>query len=343
MWNWRRTSSSVLVTIVSLACGAFAASAQDGAAATPPAATAVAPQSPTASAASDRNDEGPQAAPEPAPPASPGDRDSQASTLGDSERAAAAAAAAAQAASSAPPGGRAAESLPHNLSPWGMFLAADWVVKAVMISLALASVLVWTAWIGKTLQVALARRHVRRELAIIEEQPTLAAADARLAGRTDPVAAMVRAATVELAMSDQGTMPPEGIKARIASRLSRLEAAAGRVMNSGTGLLATVGGTAPFIGLFGTVWGIMNSFIGISKAQTTNLAVVAPGIAEALLATAIGLVAAIPAVIFYNQLARSIAGYRAALADTAAAIERHASRDLDRRRTPRSYPFEAAE
>ena len=97
-------------------------------------------------------------------------------------------------------------------------------------------------------------------------------------------------------------------------------------------MLATIGATAPFVGLFGTVWGIMNSFIGISESQTTNLAVVAPGIAEALLATALGLVAAIPAVVIYNVFARSTAGYRALLADAAAGVERLVSRDLDHRR-----------
>jgi biopolymer transport protein ExbB len=101
-------------------------------------------------------------------------------------------------------------------------------------------------------------------------------------------------------------------------------------MAKGTGLLATIGATAPFVGLFGTVWGIMNSFIGISKAQTTNLAVVAPGIAEALLATAIGLFAAIPAVIIYNLFARWTAGYRALVGDAAAEVLRLVSRDLDR-------------
>ena len=123
-----------------------------------------------------------------------------------------------------------------------------------------------------------------------------------------------------------------GIKERIATRLARLEVAAGRDMNSGTGVLATIGATAPFVGLFGTVWGIMNSFIGISKAQTTNLAVVAPGIAEALLATAIGLFAAIPAVIIYNQFTRSIARYRALVGDASAEVLRLVSRDLDRGR-----------
>ena len=101
-------------------------------------------------------------------------------------------------------------------------------------------------------------------------------------------------------------------------------------LKKGLSGLASIGATAPFVGLFGTVWGIMNSFIGISKAQTTNLAVVAPGIAEALLATALGLVAAIPAVVIYNIFARSIAGYRAQLGDASAAVLRLVSRDLDR-------------
>src|SRR6202034_586161 len=108
----------------------------------------------------------------------------------------------------------------------------------------------------------------------------------------------------------------DGIKERITARFERIEAGVGRRMLRATGILATIGATAPFVGLFGTVWGIMNSFIGISKLHTTNLAVVAPGIAEALLATAFGLAAAIPAVVIYNAFARSIAQYRALFADT---------------------------
>jgi biopolymer transport protein ExbB len=96
------------------------------------------------------------------------------------------------------------------------------------------------------------------------------------------------------------------------------------------GLLATIGATSPFVGLFGTVWGIMNSFIGISKSQTTNLAVVAPGIAEALLATALGLVAAIPAVIIYNHFARVTKGYLELVSRASGASARLLSRDLDR-------------
>jgi len=139
----------------------------------------------------------------------------------------------------------------------------------------------------------------------------------------------MRAADTELRLSADG-LSPSGVKERIASRLERIEAAAGRKMNRGTGILATIGAVAPFVGLFGTVWGIMNSFIGISKQHTTNLAVVAPGIAEALLATALGLVAAIPAVVMYNLFSRWIAGYRALHADAAAEILRIISRDLDR-------------
>ena len=121
-----------------------------------------------------------------------------------------------------------------------------------------------------------------------------------------------------------------GLKERVSSHLYRIEAQASRRMTRGTGMLATIGSTSPFVGLFGTVWGIMNSFIGISEAQTTNLAIVAPGIAEALLATAIGLVAAIPAVVIYNVFARSIAGYKLLLGDASAAVERLVSREIDR-------------
>jgi biopolymer transport protein ExbB len=142
--------------------------------------------------------------------------------------------------------------------------------------------------------------------------------------------AFVRAAEDELDLSSDLT-DKTGIKERIATRLQRLETAATRNMHRGTGLLATIGATAPFVGLFGTVWGIMNSFIGISKAQTTNLAVVAPGIAEALLATAMGLFAAIPAVIIYNFFARWIGSYRAQVGDASADVLRLVSRDLDRR------------
>jgi biopolymer transport protein ExbB len=220
-------------------------------------------------------------------------------------------------------------TLPRDLSPWGMFMAADIVVKTVMIGLAFASVLTWTIWFAKAIELLVARRHLRRAIDALDQARSLADGIARLGDGDNGAAALLRAAEEELRLS-AGAIEPAGVKERIASRLERIEAAAGRQMIRGTGILATIGATAPFVGLFGTVWGIMNSFIGISKSHTTNLAVVAPGIAEALLATALGLVAAIPAVVMYNMFARWIAGYRALHADAAAEILRLVSRDLDR-------------
>ena len=219
--------------------------------------------------------------------------------------------------------------LPRDLSPWGMFMAADIVVKAVMIGLVFASVLTWTIWFAKVIELMAARRRMRVAIAALSEARSWSEASAASQGRRDSAAALIAAADNELRLSADA-LSATGVKERIASRLERLEAAAGRQMIRGTGILATIGATAPFVGLFGTVWGIMNSFIGISKSHTTNLAVVAPGIAEALLATALGLVAAIPAVVMYNVFARWIAGYRALHADAAAEILRIVSRDLDR-------------
>ena len=236
-------------------------------------------------------------------------------------------------------------NLPHDLSPWGMFMAADWVVKAVMIGLAIASLITWTVWLAKSLELAGARARAGRGLKRIIEAGSLPDAVRSLQGRSGPAALMVRAAAHEMEASRatlaHGGAP--GLKERVTSHLSRIEAQAGRRMTRGTGVLATIGSTAPFVGLFGTVWGIMNSFIGISEAQTTNLAVVAPGIAEALLATALGLVAAIPAVVIYNVFARSIAGYRLLLGDAAAAVERLISRDIDRYAVPETGQALAAE
>ena len=219
--------------------------------------------------------------------------------------------------------------LPRDLSPWSMFLTADIVVQAVIVGLAFASVVTWTVWLAKSIELYLARQKLTRGLAAIGSERSLADAFARV-GNKGLLAAFIRAALLELRLSSDIT-DKIGIKERVASRLARLEVAAGRDMNRGTGLLATIGATAPFVGLFGTVWGIMNSFVGISKAQTTNLAIVAPGIAEALLATAVGLFAAIPAVIIYNQFARSIGAYRIVSGDASAEVLRLVSRDLDRR------------
>jgi len=229
-------------------------------------------------------------------------------------------------------------SLPRDLSPWGMFLSADIVVKLVMVGLAFASVVTWTILLAKGIEILAARRAAQRALAALDDARSLVEAGERCGFARGPVAEQVRAAVAEARLSTQ--LPGDGLTGRVASRLERIEVAAARRILRGTGVLATIGSTAPFVGLFGTVWGIMNSFIGISRAQTTNLAVVAPGIAEALLATAMGLVAAIPAVVIYNLFARWSAGYRLLLGDGSAALVRMASRDLERQALP---PAHAAE
>ncbi|MDY7069089.1 Tol-Pal system protein TolQ [Pseudomonas extremaustralis] len=223
----------------------------------------------------------------------------------------------------------------HDLSPWGMYQNADVVVKAVMIGLAIASIITWTIWIAKGFELLGAKRRLRTEIVHLKKATTLKEASESATQKGTLANTLVHDALEEMRLS-ANTREKEGIKERVAFRLERLVAACGRNMSSGTGVLATIGSTAPFVGLFGTVWGIMNSFIGIAKTQTTNLAVVAPGIAEALLATALGLVAAIPAVVIYNVFARSIAGYKAQVSDASAEVLLLVSRDLDHLPTERS-------
>jgi biopolymer transport protein ExbB len=220
--------------------------------------------------------------------------------------------------------------LPRDLTPWGMFVSADIIVKAVMIGLVFASVLTWTIWLAKTLELIAARRRLARAHDVLETTRTLAEAAQPASAASPQVARLISAVESELRRAPD-RRDVEGLKERIAARFERIEAGVGRRMQRGTSILATIGATAPFVGLFGTVWGIMNSFIGISKLHTTNLAVVAPGIAEALLATAFGLAAAIPAVVIYNMFSRSIAQYRALYADTSVEIMTLVSRDLVQR------------
>lgn len=218
--------------------------------------------------------------------------------------------------------------LPHSLSPWSMFLSAQIVVKAVMVLLVLASIVTWTIAFAKGVELWNGKRAVRRQCHRLAQSRSLTEANDRLAdqGRLNEA---TRAALEEMELS-QGVRDKGAIKERLASRLERVEAGLGRRMGGGVSGLATIGSISPFVGLFGTVCGIMNSFIGISNEHTTNLAVVAPGIAEALLATALGLVTAIPAVAIYNAFSRGLASYRALCADGSAEILRLASRDLDR-------------
>lgn len=222
-----------------------------------------------------------------------------------------------------------AHKLAQDLSPWGMFQNADVIVQGILIGLVMASVITWTIWLAKSIELFGAKRRVKQARDALLEARSLAEARHILSESSEKgIAEMLRLAQTELELSASISVP-DGIRERVALGLRRIEAEHGRRMSFGTGVLATIGATSPFIGLFGTVWGIMNSFVGIAKAQTTNLAVVAPGIAEALLATAIGLAAAIPAVVIYNVFARSITGYKALLADASTQVLRLASRDLD--------------
>ncbi|MCP1757185.1 tonB-system energizer ExbB [Bradyrhizobium elkanii] len=217
----------------------------------------------------------------------------------------------------------------HELSPWNMFLNADIIVKAVMLGLAFASLVTWTVFIAKMVELTVAQRKLRGALAKIAESRSLAEAQFALGAKGSVLSSFIAAAMREGRLS-AGISSDSGIKERAASSFAEIVRAEARKIRIGMGLLATIGATSPFVGLFGTVWGIMNSFIGISKSQTTNLAVVAPGIAEALLATAIGLVAAIPAVIIYNHFSRVTKVYLELVNRASGAAGRLLSRDLDR-------------
>ncbi len=220
--------------------------------------------------------------------------------------------------------------IPTDLSVLGMYHHADVVVKTVMIGLLLASVVTWALLFSKGAEVFSGKRRMRREFDALSSVRTLdeAAEQAESFAASSISAQMIRDAQNELELS-AGSTDNNGIKERTGFRIERRVSAAGRYMGRGNGILATIGAISPFVGLFGTVWGIMNSFIGIAQTQTTNLAVVAPGIAEALLATAVGLIAAIPAVVIYNIFARTITSYRHQVGDVAAQIILLQGRDLD--------------
>jgi len=230
----------------------------------------------------------------------------------------------------------------RELSPWSMFLTADILVKAVMIGLAFASLVTWTIFIAKIIELGLVQRRLRAALGRIADARSLADAQFALGAKDSVLSALLAAAMREARLS-AGISSDAGIKERAASSFAEIVRAEARRIRLGMGLLATIGATSPFVGLFGTVWGIMNSFIGISKSQTTNLAVVAPGIAEALLATAFGLAAAIPAVIIYNHFSRVTKSYLELVGRSSGAAARLLSRDLDRTHVSGSLQPRAAE
>jgi biopolymer transport protein ExbB len=211
-----------------------------------------------------------------------------------------------------------------------LVLKAHPVVQAVMAALGLAVAAVLTVFLFKIAEFTLAFARLNRSRVKIE----VGAGLVTLPG-TCPLA------LTSQAVEDEAAQLPAvltanlraAVRDRLELRLDRIEAGAVRRLRSGSGLLASIGSVGPFVGLFGTVFGIMNSFLAIAATKTTNLAVVAPGIAEALLATGIGLVAAIPAVLLYNGVQRQIAAYRHALADARTGLLLRFSREMDARMT----------
>jgi biopolymer transport protein TolQ len=196
--------------------------------------------------------------------------------------------------------------MPHDLSPWSMFLMADPVVKAVMVLLALASVACWTVIIEKLATL----RRLRREARALAEAASGDRVPTTPPDRHDLAAAALRAGLPEWRRGQGANETGGEYRVRLDGAMRKAVGRALRRAEPGLQLLATTGSVAPFVGLFGTVWGIMNSFSGIAASNDTSLAVVAPGIAEALFATAIGLVAAIPAVVAYNRLSAALAALR---------------------------------
>ncbi|WP_269514156.1 MotA/TolQ/ExbB proton channel family protein [Brevundimonas subvibrioides] len=264
----------------------------------------------------------------------------QAPTTAPDAAASAATTAAPAAAPAADPAAPAAEAGGHGggITPVSMFMEATPVVKVVMIGLLLASVFSWTLLIIKLLEYGGLNRKTDRFLEEFRGARTIA--DMRRVATSDeydgnPLADMAAAATEEVELSRQAGLSVTGDHRdsalfRAQSAVAAVQAGLASRLSGGQQFLASVGSTGPFVGLFGTVYGIMNSFIGIVESNTTNLASVAPGIAEALLATGIGLFAAIPAVVFYNYFNTRISAYGTRSDGFAAELLNGISRQLDK-------------
>ncbi len=225
-----------------------------------------------------------------------------------------------------------------KLNPWSMFLDAKLVVQVVMVGLVLASVFSWTLLITKFLEFGALNRKSNdfveafRGAKSIGDMGRIAMSD-EFEG--NPLADMAGAAAQEVEMSRQAGLAVTGAHrestiARAQSAVNAVQSSLSKRLSSGMTFLASVGSNGPFIGLFGTVYGIMDSFIGIANTNTTNLAVVAPGIAEALLATGLGLFAAIPSVIFYNLFQTRISAYGTRSDGFTAELMNAISRQLDK-------------
>ncbi|MDQ1153135.1 MotA/TolQ/ExbB proton channel family protein [Brevundimonas sp. SORGH_AS_0993] len=225
-----------------------------------------------------------------------------------------------------------------GITPISMFMEATVVVKVVMAGLLLASIFSWTLLLIKLFEFGSLNRKTDAFLENFRGARTIA--DMRAVATQEefdgnPLADMAAAATEEIEMSRQAGLSVTGdhldnAMARATAAVSAVQSGLAKRLSGGQQFLASVGSIGPFVGLFGTVYGIMNSFIGIAESNTTNLAVVAPGIAEALLATGIGLAAAIPSVVFYNYFNTRIAGYGTRADGFAAELLNGISRQLDK-------------
>ncbi len=225
-----------------------------------------------------------------------------------------------------------------GLTPISMFMAATPVVKVVMVGLLLASIFSWTLLLIKLFEFGALNRKTDQFLEAFRGARTIA--DMRRVASAEefdgnPLADMAAAATEEIELSRQAGLSVTGEHRdtalfRAQAAVAAVQSGLAKRLSGGQQFQASVGSSGPFIGLFGTVYGIMNSFIGIAESNTTNLAVVAPGIAEALLATGIGLFAAIPAVIFYNYFNTRISAYGTRSDGFAAELLNGVSRQLDK-------------
>ena len=225
-----------------------------------------------------------------------------------------------------------------GITPISMFMEATVVVKVVMIALLLASIFSWTLLLIKLFEFGALNTKTDQFLESFRGARSIS--DMRAVATSDefdgnPLADMAAAATEEIELSRQAGLSVTGdhrdsALLRAQQAVAAVQSGLAKRLSGGQQFLASVGSTGPFIGLFGTVYGIMNSFIGIAESNTTNLAVVAPGIAEALLATGIGLFAAIPAVIFYNYFNTRISNYGTRSDGFNAELINSISRQLDR-------------
>lgn len=226
-----------------------------------------------------------------------------------------------------PPAEAAAPEEPKvDITPVSMFIGATIVVQVVIVLLVLWSVVTWAIMISKLSYFSGLNGTSNRLLNAFRSAGSVQDAGKAAARnfKNNPLGKMAIAAAEELGAGKKGSA-----SGRVAQRMAIVQAEVGEELSSGMGIFATVGSIGAFVGLFGTVWGIMNSFIGIAQTQTTNLAVVAPGIAEALFATAFGLFAAVPAVIFYNMFARRIGAYQTRMDNFANEVSVRVARETE--------------